>query len=185
MQIDDFIPAEFVRSSHPFLLLIVRSLLCENVYGGSRCGHPFGSINCPGDPHGTYNSHNSHGASIGQDVNWVARIFHRVTGAACIDLIAARRNVCKAKTTLRFFAGSAIGFNLALLIRKSAGIGKPRTLQGSSTTISLAQTAWKSIFAAWNKFTALGEPHFVFSAALSDSLAGATFRNLETSTTGC
>ena len=35
----------------------------------------------------------------------------------------------------------AVGFNLALLVWKSFGIGKPRTLQGSSAAISLVQTA--------------------------------------------
>jgi transposase len=43
----------------------------------------------------------------------------------------------------------AVGFNLALLVRKTTGIGKPRTLQGSSAAISLVQTAWTLICAAW------------------------------------
>ena len=51
-----------------------------------------------------------------------------------------------------------VGFNLALLVRKSSGIGKPRTLQGSSPAISLVQTAWTSICAAWINFTAFCEP---------------------------
>jgi transposase len=57
----------------------------------------------------------------------------------------------------------AVGFNLALLVRKSSGIGKPRTLQGSSATISLLQAAWTSICAAWTNFTAFCEPRFAFS----------------------
>ena len=43
----------------------------------------------------------------------------------------------------------AVGFNLALLVRKTTGIGKPRTLQGSSAAISLVQTAWTLNCAAW------------------------------------
>jgi hypothetical protein len=35
----------------------------------------------------------------------------------------------------------AVGFNLALLVRKSSGIGKPRTLQGLSDAILLLQIA--------------------------------------------
>src|SRR6266851_4857889 len=57
----------------------------------------------------------------------------------------------------------AIGFNLALLIRRSSGIGKPRTLQGFSGAISLLQTFWKSICAARTLFTALGQLRFAFS----------------------
>ncbi|MGH8524745.1 MAG: transposase [Gammaproteobacteria bacterium] len=57
----------------------------------------------------------------------------------------------------------AVGFNLALLVRKCFGIGKPRTLQGSPATISLVQTFWKSICAAWTLCTALGGPRFAFS----------------------
>ena len=67
------------------------------------------------------------------------------------------------KNILKRLLFHAVGFNLALLIRKSFGIGKPRTLQGSSASISLLQTFWKSICAAWTLFTALGEPPFAFS----------------------
>jgi transposase len=58
----------------------------------------------------------------------------------------------------------AVGFNLALWVRKCSGIGKPRTLQGLSPAISLVQTVWKSICAAWTMFTAFGEPRFAFSS---------------------
>ncbi len=57
----------------------------------------------------------------------------------------------------------AVGFNLALLVRKCFGIGKPRTLQGSSAAISLAETLWTSICAVWTKFGALGGTQFAFS----------------------
>jgi transposase len=55
----------------------------------------------------------------------------------------------------------AVGFNLALLVRKSTGIGKPRTLQGSSAAISLVQIAWELLCAAWTNFAAFCEPYFV------------------------
>jgi len=57
----------------------------------------------------------------------------------------------------------AVGFNLALLVRKSSGIGKPRTLQGSSSAILLVQTAWTSICAAWTDFLVFRELHFACS----------------------
>lgn len=57
----------------------------------------------------------------------------------------------------------AVGFNLALLVRKSFGIGKPRTLQGFSAAISHVQTTWTSICATWSNFTAFCEPCFTFS----------------------
>ena len=67
------------------------------------------------------------------------------------------------KNILKRLLFHAVGFNLALLVRKSSGIGKPRTLQGLSVALSLLQIFWKSICAAWNGFTALGEPRFAFS----------------------
>jgi transposase len=54
----------------------------------------------------------------------------------------------------------AVGFNLALLVRKSTGIGKPRTLQGSSAAISLVQIAWELLCAAWSNFAAFCESYF-------------------------
>jgi len=68
------------------------------------------------------------------------------------------------KNILKRLLFHAVGFNLALLLRKSSGIGKPRTLQGFSAAISLVQAIWKSICAAWTRFTALGEPRFAFSS---------------------
>jgi transposase len=43
----------------------------------------------------------------------------------------------------------AVGFNLALLVRKRFGIGKPRTLQGASDPILLLQIAYAVAWAAW------------------------------------
>jgi transposase len=54
----------------------------------------------------------------------------------------------------------AVGFNLALLVRKSSGIGKPRTLQGSTAALALIQAVWMSICAAWIHFTAFRQPRF-------------------------
>ena len=67
------------------------------------------------------------------------------------------------KNILKRLLFHAVGFNLALLIRKSSAIGKPRTLQGSFASISLLQTFWKSLCAAWTVFTALGELRLAFS----------------------
>ena len=71
------------------------------------------------------------------------------------------------KNILKRLLFHAIGFNLALLIRKSCGIGKPRTLQGSSALILLFQALWESLSAAWSIFTALGEIYVAFSSELS------------------
>lgn len=54
----------------------------------------------------------------------------------------------------------AVGFNLALLVRKCFGIGKPRTLQGSSAAISFVQTFRKSIRAVWSRCTAARRTSF-------------------------
>jgi len=73
-----------------------------------------------------------------------------------------RTHLRKRGNILKRLLFHAIGFNLALLVRKCFGIGKPRTLQDSSAAISLVQTFWKSIRPAWAKCTALGGPHFAF-----------------------
>lgn len=57
----------------------------------------------------------------------------------------------------------AVGFNLALLVRKCFGIGKPRTLQGTSASISLLQALWQSICAARIVFTAFERLRLAFS----------------------
>ena len=78
-----------------------------------------------------------------------------------------RRTHLKGRTNiLKRLLFHAIGFNLGLLIRKSSGIGKPRTRQGAPATISLVQTAWESIGAAWSMFTTCAEPLFGLSLAL-------------------
>jgi transposase len=77
-----------------------------------------------------------------------------------------RTHLRKRGNILKRLLFHAVGFNLALLVRKCFGIGKPRTLQDSSAAISLVQTFWKSIRGVWAKWTALGEPHFAFSTGV-------------------
>jgi transposase len=55
---------------------------------------------------------------------------------------AMRRTHLKGqKNILKRLLFHAVGFNLALLVRKSSGIGKPRTLQSLSDAILLLQIA--------------------------------------------
>jgi transposase len=53
------------------------------------------------------------------------------------------------KNILKRLLFHAVGFNLALLIRKASGIGKPRTLQGLSDAILLVQIAMTAFAACW------------------------------------
>jgi transposase len=62
------------------------------------------------------------------------------------------------KNILKRLLFHAIGFNLALLIRKSTGIGKPRTLQGLSDAILLVQIAMAAWVVRWIEFIEDGEP---------------------------
>jgi len=102
----------------------------------------------------------------GKDLQKLRTEFAERSFAHMYETGGMRRTYLKGnKNILKRLLFHAIGFNLALFIRKSSGMGKPRTLQGSSATISLVQTAWKSIWAAWNNFTPFGEPPFAFSAA--------------------
>ena len=55
------------------------------------------------------------------------------------------------KNILKRLLFHAVGFNLALLVRKSSGIGKPRTLQGLSAAILLVQIAMTAWTARWNE----------------------------------
>ena len=52
----------------------------------------------------------------------------------------------------------AIGFNLALLVRKSFGIGKPRTLQGLWYAILLVRIAMTALAARWIELIEESEP---------------------------
>ncbi len=62
------------------------------------------------------------------------------------------------KNILKRLLFHAVGFNLALLVRKSSGIGKPRTLQGLSDTILLVQIAMTAWTARWNELAGENEP---------------------------
>jgi transposase len=62
------------------------------------------------------------------------------------------------KNILKRLLFHAIGFNLALLIRKSWGIGKPRTLQGLSDVILLVQIAMAASAARWIELIETSEP---------------------------
>jgi transposase len=76
----------------------------------------------------------------------------------------------------------AVGFNLALLVRKCFGIGKPRTLQGSSDAFLLVQGAWMVCWAAWTESAALRDLRFEFPDSPGAFQTGSSLR---TSTTGC
>jgi transposase len=76
----------------------------------------------------------------------------------------------------------AVGFNLALLVRKSFGIGKPRTLQGTSDAFLLVQIAWTACWATWREFVQPHESDFESSSIPGPALAHEAF---QTSTTGC
>lgn len=76
----------------------------------------------------------------------------------------------------------AVGFNLALLVRKSFGIGKPRTLQGTSDAFLLVRIAWTACWAVWTEFTTSCELRFEFPDSPGAFQAGPVFW---TSTTGC
>jgi transposase len=60
-----------------------------------------------------------------------------------------RTHLRKRDNILKRLLFHAIGFNLALLVRKQFGIGKPRTLQGCSEVCLLVQIAWAALYAAW------------------------------------
>jgi transposase len=76
----------------------------------------------------------------------------------------------------------AIGFNLALLLQRQYGIGKPRTLQGISGVISLVRIAWASFYAAW---MSLANSDGFGPGSCPISAHSTTVRVFRTSTTGC
>lgn len=86
------------------------------------------------------------------------------------------------KNILKRLLFHAVGFNLALLVRKSFGIGKPRTLQGTAPAFLLLRMTWTAGWAAWTEFTALCELRFEFPASPGAFQVDSSFR---TSTTGC
>ena len=83
-----------------------------------------------------------------------------------------RTHLRKRNNILKRLLFHAIGFNLALLLRKSYGIGKPRTWQGASDTILLVRMALAALCACWIESA---EPHEAEFDTLSD-LVGAPLR---------
>lgn len=93
-----------------------------------------------------------------------------------------RTHLQKRNNILKRLLFHAVGFNLALLLRKCHGIGKPRTRQGNSDTIFLLWVAAAAFFACWiESVEAHAEASDLVPFSGSSSL-GETFR---TSTTGC
>ncbi|HEY6386691.1 MAG TPA: transposase, partial [Candidatus Acidoferrum sp.] len=114
-----------------------------------------------------YGNRRRMGGRRGKDLQKLRSEFAERSFAHRYETGGMRRTHLKGrKNILKRLLFHAIGFNLGLLIRTSSGIGKPRTLQGSPATISLVQTAWESICAAWTMFTTCDEPSLGLSLAL-------------------
>lgn len=62
-----------------------------------------------------------------------------------------RTHLQKRNNILKRLLFHAVGFNLALLLRQRYGIGKPRTLQGTSGAILLLRIAVAAFYACWIK----------------------------------
>jgi hypothetical protein len=88
----------------------------------------------------------------------------------------------KRKNILKRLLFHAVGFNLALLLRQRYGIGKPRTLQGTSDTIWLLQLAIAAFWACCIESPEAHEPASDTFCLSGLSSANETFR---ISATGC
>ncbi len=64
-----------------------------------------------------------------------------------------RTHLRKRNNILKRLLFHAVGFNLALLLRERYGIGKPRTLQGTSGINLLVQIAFTAFWACWIEST--------------------------------
>jgi len=93
-----------------------------------------------------------------------------------------RTHLRKRTNILKRLLFHAVGFNLALLLRERYGIGKPRTLQGTSDTILLVRIAGTAFYAAWMRFVETHDPGFPSLSGPGYASARETFR---TSTPGC
>ena len=93
-----------------------------------------------------------------------------------------RTHLQKRNNILKRLLFHAVGFNLALLLRERYGIGKPRTLQGTSDAILLVWIAVAALCACRIEYVEANEDRFDLLCPFGDSLPGETFR---TSTTGC
>jgi transposase len=76
----------------------------------------------------------------------------------------------------------AVGFNLALLLRERFGIGKPRTLQGTSDAILQLRIAVATFCASWIQSAETNQAAFDLLRFFGGSALGENFRP---STTGC
>jgi transposase len=93
-----------------------------------------------------------------------------------------RTHLRKRDNILKRLLFHAVGFNLALLVRKNHGIGKPRTLQGTSDAILLVQIALAAFCAAWMESPESDELVLESWSISDEALPGDPFR---TSATGC
>ena len=93
-----------------------------------------------------------------------------------------RTHLRKRNNILKRLLFHAVGFNLALLVRERFGIGKPRTLQGTSDAILLVRVAWAAFYAAWTELAESHDPGFESVAGSGYASTGEAFR---TSTPGC
>ena len=91
------------------------------------------------------------------------------------------------KNILKRLLFHAVGFNLALLVRKSSGIGKPRTLHGLSDAILLVQIAIALFAASWIEL--IDDNDLTSGAFLLPSCCFSRFhpqlKYFRTSATGC
>jgi transposase len=93
-----------------------------------------------------------------------------------------RTHLQKRNNILKRLLFHAVGFNLALLLRERYGIGKPRTLQGTSDAILLLQIVVTAFCACWIESAEAYEVPFDLLRSSDGSALDETFR---ASTTGC
>jgi transposase len=93
-----------------------------------------------------------------------------------------RTHLQKRNNILKRLLFHAVGFNLALLLRERYGIGKPRTLQGTSDAILLLQIVVTAFCACWIESAEAYEVAFDLLRSSDGSALNETFR---ASTTGC
>src|SRR5713226_7152927 len=93
-----------------------------------------------------------------------------------------RTHLRKRNNILKRLLFHAVGFNLALLLRERYGIGKPRTLQGTSDAILLWQIVVTAFCACWIESAEVYEVAFDLLRSSDGSALDETFR---ASTTGC
>jgi transposase len=93
-----------------------------------------------------------------------------------------RTHLRKRNNILKRLLFHAVGFNLALLLRERYGIGKPRTLQGTSDAIVLLRIAVAAFCAAWIESAEANQAAVDLLRFSGGSALGETFR---ASTTGC